>query len=99
MGAPLDVLVVDDELKIRQLLEQTLQAKGCAVRLAPDGLDALSQFRRQPADVVITDLKMPKLTGLELVSELKRVNPLVNVVVITAYPSVEAAVEAIKIGA
>jgi len=99
MPAPLDVLVADDEPKIRRLLEQILQAKGCRVRLAHDGLEALSQFQRQPAEVVITDIKMPKMTGLELLAELKSVDPLVNVVVITAYPSVEGAVEAMKIGA
>lgn len=99
MPAPLDVLVADDEPKIRRLLEQILQAKGCRVRLAQDGLEALSQFQRQPAEVVITDIKMPKMTGLELLAELKSVDPLVNVVVITAYPSVEGAVEAMKIGA
>lgn len=99
MPAPLDVLVADDEPKICRLLEQLLQAKGCTVRLAQDGLEALSQFRRKSADVVITDLKMPKLTGVELLAELKRLDPLVTVVVITAYPSIEGAVEAMKIGA
>lgn len=99
MGTALDVLVADDEPKICRLLEQLLQAKGCTVRLAPDGLEALEQFRRKPADVVFTDIKMPKLTGVELLGELKRLDPLVNVVVITAYPSIEGAVEAMKIGA
>ena len=96
---PLDVLVVDDEPKICQLLEQLLTAKGCTVRMAHDGLDGLSQFQRQPADVVITDLKMPKLSGYELLRELKHLDPLLNVVVITAYPSVDGAVEAMKTGA
>lgn len=95
----LNVLVVDDEPKICQLLEQILTAKGCAVRLACDGLDALTKFQQLPADVVITDIKMPKMTGIELLRELKHCDPLLNVVVITAYPSVDGAVDAMKQGA
>lgn len=99
MTASLDVLVADDEPKIRQLLTQILQANDCTVRIAEDGLDALSQFQQQPADLVLTDIKMPRLSGLELVGELKRLDPMAQVVVITAYPSVEGAVEAMKLGA
>ena len=99
MPASLDVLVADDEPKIRQLLGQILTARNCTVRLAADGFDALSQFKEAPADVIITDIKMPRLTGIELLRELKRLDPLVNVVVITAFPSVEGAVEAMKHGA
>ena len=96
---PLTVLIADDEPKIRRMLEQILLAQGCVIRVACDGFDALAQFQQQPADVVITDIKMPRVNGLELVEELKRLDPLVNVVVITAYPSVEGAVQAMKIGA
>lgn len=99
MTALLDVLVADDEPKIGQLLEQILAARGCQVRVAPDGLEALTQFQQRPADVVITDIEMPKLNGFELMRELKHLDPLLNIVVITAYPSVEGAVEAMKYGA
>ena len=99
MTASLDVLVVDDEPKICHLLEQLLTARGCAVRMACDGLDALAQFQKRPADVVITDIKMPKLSGIELLRELKQLDSLANIVVITAYPSIEGAVDAMKQGA
>ena len=99
MSAPLDVLIVDDEPKICQLLEQILTARACSVRLAHDGLEGLARFKQKPADVVITDIKMPKLSGVELLRELKHVDPLLSVVVITASPSVEGAVEAMKYGA
>ena len=56
MTGALDVLVVDDEEKICQLLEQILSARGCAVRISHDGLQALAEFKRQPANVVITDI-------------------------------------------
>ena len=99
MPSSLDVLVVDDEPKICQLLEQLLIARGCTVRMAHDGLEGLQLFRERPSDVVITDIRMPRLTGVELLRELKHLDPLLNVVVITAYPSVEGAVEAMKYGA
>lgn len=95
----IDVLVVDDEPKIGRLLEQILTAKGCSVRLANNGLEALTQFQQRPADIVVTDIKMPKMTGIELLQELKHLDPLLNVVVITAYPSVDGAVDAMKQGA
>lgn len=95
----MDVLVVDDEPKICQLLEQILSAKGCSVRLASNGLEALSLFQQRPSDIVVTDIKMPKMTGIELLRELKHIDPLLNVVVITAYPSVDGAVDAMKQGA
>ena len=99
MAEPLNVLVVDDEPKICQLLEQILAARGCRVRIAHDGLEALHAFQQEPADVVVTDIKMPKLSGVELLRELKHLNPLINVVVITAYPSIEGAVDAMREGA
>lgn len=99
MPALLDVLVVDDEPKVCQILSQICTARGCTVRTAVDGLDGLAQFQQRPADVVVTDLKMPKLSGFELLRELKRLDPLINVVVITAFPSVEGAVDAMKFGA
>ena len=99
MPGTLNVLIVDDEPKICQLLEQILTARGCSVRVANDGLQGLAQFKERAADVVITDIRMPKLTGIELLRELKHLDPLLNIVVITAYPSVEGAVEAMKFGA
>jgi signal transduction histidine kinase len=99
MPAALSVLVVDDEPKICLLLGQLLTARGCDVRFAANGIEGLSQFKQRPADVVITDVKMPKMGGVELLDELKTLDPLVNVVVITAFPSVEGAVEVMKHGA
>ena len=99
MATPLNVLVVDDDPGICRVLEALLSSQGCSVRLAHDGLEALAIFKRQPAEVVITDLRMPKLNGYELIRELKRQDSLLNVVVITALPTVEGAVEAMRCGA
>ncbi len=99
MTTTLDVLIVDDEQKIRQLLEQILITRDCTVRQAQDGLEGLALFKQRPADVVVTDIKMPKMSGVELLRELKHLDPLLNIIVITAYPSVEGAVEAMRCGA
>ncbi len=99
MATTLDVLIVDDEQKIRQLLEQILVTRDCTVRQAQDGLEGLALFKQRPADVVVTDIKMPKMSGVELLRELKHLDPLLNIIVITAYPSVEGAVEAMRYGA
>ncbi len=93
------MLVVDDEPKVCQILGQILTGRGCKVRLAYDGLEGLAQFQAQPSDVVVTDIRMPKLSGLELLRELKHLDPLLNVIVITAYPSVDTAVDAMQQGA
>ncbi len=95
----MDILVVDDEPKICRLLEQILSARECTVRTAADGLEALARFQERPVPVVITDIRMPRMSGLELIRELKHLDPLVNIVVITAYPSLEMAVDAMKEGA
>ena len=99
MAGPLNVLVVDDEPKICQLLQQILVARGCRVRIAHDGLEGLHAFQQEPAEVVITDIRMPKLNGVELLRELKHLDPLINIVVITAYPSIDGAVDAMREGA
>ena len=99
MALSLNVLVVDDEPKLCRLLEQIIAQLGCTVRTAADGLEALDAFDRQRADVVGTDLKMPRLDGLGLIRELKQREPLLGIVVITAYPSIDGAVEAMRCGA
>ncbi|MBI4598436.1 MAG: hybrid sensor histidine kinase/response regulator [Candidatus Omnitrophica bacterium] len=95
----LDVLVVDDEPKIRKLLEQMLRDSGCAVRTAADGVEGLELFTCKPADLVLTDIKMPKLSGVELLEQLKQLDPLVNVAVITGNASLEGAVDVMRDGA
>ena len=99
MALSLNVLIVDDEPKICRLLEQIIAQLGCTVRTAADGLEALEAFDRERADVVVTDLKMPRLDGLGLIRELKQRDPVLSIVVITAYPSIEGAVEAMRCGA
>jgi len=93
------LLVADDDPAIRQSLERTLTREGYQVALAPDGHAALDRLRAGGVDLVLSDLKMPGLTGLELLREVKAVAPDVDVIMLTAFGTVEEAVKAMKDGA
>jgi two-component system NtrC family response regulator len=92
-------LIVDDEQIQREMLEGFLTKEGYGVGTAGDGAAALDQFKRAPFDLVLTDFRMPGMDGIQLLKELKRLNPEVVVVLLTAYGAVETAVRAMKEGA
>jgi len=92
------ILVVEDEEKMCRLLEINLQDK-YQVLSATDGEQAAKILRGEDVDLVLTDLKMPKKNGIELLKEAKSRNPHLPVILITAYGTVETAVEAMKQGA
>lgn len=93
------VLVVDDEPSICKALSVVLERLGFRVSTAQDGYGALTKFRRDVHDLVIADLKMPGMSGIDLLREIKRISPRTPVVLLTAYGTVEGAVEAMKEGA
>ena len=93
------VLVVDDERSNLESLEKIFAREGMRVLVAHDAKHALEQVRSHRVHVVLTDLMMPGTTGLELLRAVKQVNPEVEVVLMTAYGSVEAAVSAMREGA
>ena len=93
------ILVVEDEPKMLRLLELNLAEEGHAVFLAVDAESGLKILRQESIDLVLTDLKLPGITGLELLQEVKRTHAAVPVVVMTAFGTVETAVEAMKAGA
>ncbi|HET7342371.1 MAG TPA: sigma-54 dependent transcriptional regulator [Methylomirabilota bacterium] len=100
MSAPaFRVLVVDDEPAQRELVSGFLARHGFDVRAAGDGDEAVAAFRERPADAVLTDQKMPGLSGIALVEALRAMDPEVAVIVMTAYGTIEDAVAAIKHGA
>jgi DNA-binding NtrC family response regulator len=92
-------LVVDDDAASRRLLEVRLRALGCRVAAAADGQEALLEIRQQTPALILLDLQMPRMGGMELLRKLKREGIDVPVIVITAHGSIEAAVEAMKEGA
>lgn len=99
MTTTVRILVVDDEVNIRGALVTLLEKKGYQVRGAGTGEDALEQLESATADLVLTDLKMPGIGGMEFIRRLKAKWPDMEVVVMTAYGSIDTAVEAMRHGA
>lgn len=93
------ILVVDDEAKMRRLLEIMLTQMDYAVLQAGNGVEALTVLEQQAVDLIITDLKMPKLDGIGLLKHLREQTNNIPVIVVTAYGAVETAVDAMKYGA
>jgi len=94
-----NILVIDDEETMRDSCRQTLSRDGSRVEVAEDGIKGLSMLEKELFDLVILDLKMPGLSGMEVLKKIKEKDPEIVVVVITGYATVESAVEAMKKGA
>jgi DNA-binding NtrC family response regulator len=94
-----NILIIEDEPKMRRLLEISLGDDGLAVQTVQDAETGLKLFQREPVDLIVTDLKLPGMSGLEFLDQAKRLNPSVPIVVMTAFGTVETAVEAMKAGA
>jgi DNA-binding NtrC family response regulator len=90
------ILVVDDELLIRDLLYDFFHSQGWEIVLAENGEKALKIIDSQKVDLVLTDLKMPDMDGMTLTKQLRETHPEIPVVVMTGYPSVDSAVEALR---
>ncbi|MFL5397251.1 MAG: sigma-54-dependent transcriptional regulator [Myxococcales bacterium] len=93
------VLVVDDEQSLRKVLAATLQREGYEVSVCANGEEAIAALDRDGADVVVTDLVMPKMDGLTLLRKVVARHPDVPVIVVTAHGRIDSAVEAMKAGA
>jgi len=99
MAVPFRILIVDDELPQLELIGGFLKKQGFDVVEAEGGEKGLQMFRKESFDLVLTDQKMPKMSGLELLKAIRALNPEAAVIVMTAYGSIETAVSAIKEGA
>jgi two-component system alkaline phosphatase synthesis response regulator PhoP len=93
------ILVVDDEGAIRYSISKTLQRLGYQVHTAESGELALEMMQRQEYDVVLTDIRMPGLTGVELLARIKEQAPDAVVILLTGYASLETAIESLRLGA
>jgi DNA-binding NtrC family response regulator len=93
------ILVVDDEPLVRRSLSEFLTLQGYTVSIAANGREALDCLRSYTADIVITDLKMPEVNGLQLLKHIKKAHPETCVIMVTGFASIESAVEAIREGA
>ncbi len=94
-----NILIVEDEPKMRRLLEISLGEDGHTVQTAQDAETGLKHLQRNGIDLIVTDLKLPGMNGLQFLQEAKRWNASIPIVVMTAYGTVETAVEAMKAGA
>lgn len=94
-----NLLIVDDELSMRQFLTHLFQRDGHAVHVAENGKKAMDMLRQQPADVIISDVKMPDMGGIELLRAARELNPSVEVVMMTAFANEATAHEAFLLGA
>jgi DNA-binding NtrC family response regulator len=93
------ILVVDDDLEMRALVKDVLEEEGHHVTTTESGRDALQRLSEGEYAVVLTDLRMQGMQGLELLSSIKETYPDINVILMTAFGSVETAIEAMKQGA
>jgi DNA-binding NtrC family response regulator len=93
------ILIVDDELSVRSSLGEWFQEDGFQVETAEDGEAALRAMDRGPYDIILLDLKMPGMDGIAVQKRVREIDPEVTVIILTAYASVQTAVEALKLGA
>ena len=93
------VLIVDDELKIRRILQIMLENENYKTEQAKDGLEALGKMETMDFDLIITDMKMPNMSGIELLEQIQKKDKTVPVIIMTAYGTIQTAVEAMKKGA
>ncbi len=93
------VLVVDDEQEVRDTLSSVLENLDYIPYVASNGVEALEIIKKEPIDVVLSDLYMPEMDGIELLKRVRSMNKKIVFLMITAHPTIETAVEAIKKGA
>jgi two-component system, OmpR family, response regulator len=94
-----NILVVDDEDDFRETIVKRLQKRKMTVRGAESGEKALELIEAQPFDVVVLDVKMPGLDGIDTLREIKKRKPLIEVILLTGHASMESGIEGMKLGA
>ncbi len=97
--ADLGVLLVDDEVEFLETLEKRLRRRNMDVRVATSGEEALEVLSQFPPDVVVLDVKMPGMDGIETLREIKRRAPLIEVVMLTGHANLEVAIQGMEMGA
>jgi len=94
-----DVLIVDDEQDFREIIVKNLSKRDLSCDSAPDGATALEMIKARNYDVVLLDVKMPGMDGIQTLREIKKIAPMVEVVMLTGHASVESGINGIKYGA
>lgn len=95
----MDILIIDDERSIRNTLKDILETEGYTVAVAEDGLKGLELLKTEKFDLIFCDVKMPKMDGVEVLTNIKKENPDQTVVMISGHGTIDTAVESLKLGA
>ena len=93
------ILIVDDATNIRMTMAEALEPLKLEIDTSADGEDALSKLKRKKYDLMLLDIKMPGMSGMDVLRDVKRTRPDTRVIIVTAFGTIESAVEAIKLGA
>ncbi|OIP66048.1 MAG: response regulator, partial [Nitrospirae bacterium CG_4_9_14_3_um_filter_53_35] len=93
------ILIVDDEIHVREGLSEILQQEGFYVETASDGKEAISLSLNKRFDLMISDIKMPEIDGLQLLDEIQKVNPQIRVIMVTAFGDVQTYLKSMQLGA
>jgi DNA-binding NtrC family response regulator len=93
---PAEIMVVDDEKIVVNMCQRVLEAEGYAVEAFTDSVQALERIKEKRFDIVVTDLKMGKVSGMDILREINERYPDTKVIMLTAYASLDAAIEAIR---
>jgi DNA-binding NtrC family response regulator len=99
MSAQLKVLIVDDEERFRTTMCKLLTVRGVEAAMAASGKEAIEKLRQNPYDVIILDIRMPEMGGVQVLSEIRKIDPDAEVIIMTGYASVDTAKEIMKLGA
>jgi diguanylate cyclase (GGDEF)-like protein len=95
----MNILIADDEVAIRELVGEILEAEGHDITLARDGEDALEKFNHSWHEIVFSDIRMPKMSGIELLAAVKEINPNTQFIIMTSHASIDNSIGALKQGA
>ncbi len=95
----MNILIADDEVAIRELVGEILGGEGHEITLAEDGEDALEKFKRSWHEIVFSDIRMPKMNGIELLAAIKGINANTQFVIMTSHASIDNSIQALKMGA
>ena len=95
----MNILIVDDEEEVLKMLKRHLELEGYDVTTTPDPVEAVEMMKENLFNMVVSDIRMPVLSGVELLRELRAVNPLVNIIIITGYSNMSYVVDCLASGA
>ena len=93
------ILVIDDELFVRELLQEFLTKEGYKVYIADSGEKGVNLVKATPVEIALIDLKMPGMDGISTLQEIKKITPDTIAIILTGYPTIESSIEALRSGA